>query len=449
MALLDGLRAKLGGGRGRSQATAAPAPRWSAPEAMGVRAPRRWDAGLPKFRSTASDQVESHHVDPMAAARISLRNAFTPSKPITDQRVFAGRTSTLTSLIRAIEDQQLHIVVHGERGIGKTSVLNILAEAAMAARYLQVYISSGERSSFEEVIRAVGARIPLLYVTGYGPTHAETEKGGALSDLMPAGEITTRMAADLLAMVSGTRVLLFLDEFERCESVEFRTQIAELMKDLSDRSARVQIVIAGIASDLTELMEAIPSIQRSVFALELPRMTPDEVRQLVDKGEKAGGVTFEETARDLIVNLAAGFPYLASLLSHHSALTALDAGRTSVQRDDVAAAAQTALDELRSRLSRRSQWHIEETVKKGGLSVLGAIAACAQSAAPRFTLEELAIRARSPEEREVQAQMAEALARDGSLLREANDEYGRGYSFVEASVPPYLWLLSLQNAEAA
>jgi len=447
MALLDGLRARVG--RGRGKAAQSPADLWSAPEALGVKTPRRWDFGLPRFRSTASDQVDTHQHDRLAAVRISLRNAFTPSKPITDERVFAGRTATLTALIRSIEDQQLHVVIHGERGIGKTSVLNILAEAALAARYLQVYISCGERSTFEEVVRAVAAKIPLLYVTGYGPTHAETEAGGTLSDLIGTEPVSARMAADLLAKVSGTRVLLFLDEFERCESIEFRTRIAELMKDLSDRSARVQVVIAGIASDLTELMEAIPSIQRSVFALELPRMTPDEVRQMVSKGEKVGGVTFEPAASEEIVTLAVGFPYIASLLSHHAALTALDGDRTTVTHADVALAATAALEELRSRLSRRSQWHIQETVKRGGLPALGGIAAAAQSASGRFTPEDLAMRAKTPEEKEQQTRMAETLTQQGGLLKESNDDYGRGYTFIEASVPPYLWLLSLKSAEDA
>ena len=450
MALFDGLRARIGGQRPRDGFAGAPPPaRFRAPEVVAGRSGRKWDLGLPRFRSTASDQIEARASDPLAAVRIALRNAFTPAKPISDQRVFAGRSATLSALIRSIEDQQLHVVIHGERGIGKTSTLNILAEAAREARYLQAYISCGERSNFDEMARAVAARVPLLYVAGYGPTHAQTETGGTLADLIPPGPISTRLAADLLAMVSGTRVLIFLDEFERCESLEFRTQVAELMKDLSDRSARVQIVIAGIAADLTELMEAIPSIQRNVFALELPRMSPDEVRQMVSKGEKIAGVTFDRPATDLIVSLAAGFPYLASLLSHHAALAAVDAGRTTVIRADVALAANEALGELRSRLSRRSQWRIDETIRQGGLAALGVIAAAAQSPSGRFSDEELAARVDAPDERKLLVEMADALAHEGSLLEEASDAYGRGFRFVEASVPPYLWLLANETAEPA
>jgi hypothetical protein len=445
MSWFDDLRARFGGARERF-----PAPeRWTAHEAPGGRGATRPDYGLPRFRSTASDQIEPHLADPLAAIRISLRNAFTPAKPINDQRTFAGRVATLTSLIRSIEDEQLHVVIHGERGIGKTSTLNILSEAARQARYLQVHISCGERSNFDEVVRAVAERIPLLYVDGYGPTHADTEKGGVLGDLLEPGPVSTRLAADILARVSGTRVLLFLDEFDRCESTEFRSQVAELMKDLSDRAARVQLVVAGIASDLTELMETIPSIQRSIFALELPRMTSDEVRQLVAKGQSAGGVKFDDPAIELIVALAAGFPYLASLLSHHAGLSALDAGRTAVVEADVADSATYALAELRSRLSRRAQWHIDENVRGGGLSALGAIAAAAQSASGRFTTEDLAAATPNAEERALRLRLADALAGRGALLKSADDEYGKGYRFAEASVPPYLWLLSLRGQSSA
>ena len=66
----------------------------------------------------------------------SFRTAFTPSQPVVERRLFAGRTGTLTTLIRAIEDERLHVIVYGERGIGKTSLMHVLAEAARDARYL-------------------------------------------------------------------------------------------------------------------------------------------------------------------------------------------------------------------------------------------------------------------------------------------------------------------------
>ena len=76
-----------------------------------------------------------------------------------------------------------------------------------------------------------------------------------MADLLPAGPLSPRLVADLFAKLTGTRLLVVLDEFDVCESPDFRRNIAELIKNLSDRSIRTQLVIAGVAADLTELVQ--------------------------------------------------------------------------------------------------------------------------------------------------------------------------------------------------
>ena len=87
---------------------------------------RRNDTGgaLPRFNTTAGDQTSGRGGDRFSALRARLRNAFTPSQPIAERRLFAGREDVLKSMIRSIEDQRLHVVIYGERGIGKTSLLH-------------------------------------------------------------------------------------------------------------------------------------------------------------------------------------------------------------------------------------------------------------------------------------------------------------------------------------
>ena len=87
-------------------------------------------AAFPRFQSTAGDQLSPRLNDRFAAARIKLRSAFTPSQPITDKRMFAGRIDVLTTLIRSLEDQRVHVIMYGERGIGKTSLVHVLTQAA-------------------------------------------------------------------------------------------------------------------------------------------------------------------------------------------------------------------------------------------------------------------------------------------------------------------------------
>jgi len=62
---------------------------------------------LPRFNGTASDQPRYDRRSPLDLARFRLRDAFTPSHPIVQPEMFAGRSKVLQTLIRAIEDQRL------------------------------------------------------------------------------------------------------------------------------------------------------------------------------------------------------------------------------------------------------------------------------------------------------------------------------------------------------
>jgi hypothetical protein len=68
---------------------------------------------FPRFQSTAGDHLDPRTADRFAMVRAKLRTAYTPAQPVTDRRMFAGRTKVLTALIRSIEDQRLHTVIYG------------------------------------------------------------------------------------------------------------------------------------------------------------------------------------------------------------------------------------------------------------------------------------------------------------------------------------------------
>ena len=191
---------------------------------------------LPRFHSMASDQFSGRTADRFSAIRAKLRQAFTPSQPVNDRRMFAGRDEVLTTMIRAIEDQRLHAVLYGERGIGKTSMLHMLTQAAREARYIVVYSSCGANSTFDETFRAAAADIPLLFHSGFAPTTSEAEKGATLADLAPEGPLSPRKFGDLCSKLTGTRVLIILDEFDRCESGAFRRDVREAPTDAAGRA---------------------------------------------------------------------------------------------------------------------------------------------------------------------------------------------------------------------
>jgi Cdc6-like AAA superfamily ATPase len=397
---------------------------------------------LPRFRTNASDQPHRRD-DRFASIRMKLRAAYTPSQPVFDPRMFAGRLGVLKGAIRAIEDQRLHLVIYGERGIGKTSLLHMLTSAARTARYIVIYLSCGAASNFDETFRAVATDIPLLYHSDFGPTAHEAESGASVAGLLPSGPLLPRQFGDLCGKLTGTRVLIILDEFDRASDPQFRRDVAELMKILSDRSVRVQLVVAGVAADLAELVEHIPSIRRNILSISVPLMSNEEVEELVKNGERTSGVAVTPAGREGIVQISSGSPYIASLICHHAALEALDHGRLEVTPADVSAALDVALGELTTRLSKNVLEHV--TNLKGGSSaeLLSLIAAASLTGGGEFDLpliESMAGGAKAA----LCITFASQLAAKGVLVTERGGSRKR-YAFVEDAVPSYVWFLTAQQ----
>lgn len=324
------------------------------------------NAALPRFHTTAADHLGQDQRDSFSRQRLRVRNAFTPAQPVVDPRMFAGRTGHLESLIRLVEDQRLHVVIFGDRGVGKTSVLHMMTIAAREARYIVVYISCGATSEFGETFRTAATEVPLIFHSGVSPVSSLSDAGSSLADLLPEGKLSPRQFGDAAAKLVGTRVLIVLDEFDRAESPEFRRDVAELIKILSDLSARVQLIIAGVAEDLADLIGFIPSIRRSLSAMRISAMSDEEVQQLIANGERASGLTYDREAVAIVISAVHGSPYLCALICHLACMRAVEARRARVTAQDVSDALNQAVEDLRGRLPSDLIPHLDRFIAAGG-----------------------------------------------------------------------------------
>lgn len=338
------------------------------------RSAREEEAQLPSFRNPASRIARRFGGSVAQDARALIRDAFTPSQPVNDRAMFAGRRALLEDLIVAIEDQRLHFVLYGDRGIGKTSILHVLSDLAIDADYLVCYISCGDRMSFSDFARRIAQRVPLLFHGDYAPGSAEIEQGQHLSDILPAGEVDVSTFGEMLGRLSDTRILMLLDEFDRVESEDFRRSIAELIKNLSDKAAPAQIVIAGVAPDLSELIAQIPSIRRNVLGVLVPNMTDEEVSEMLSIAERRAGLTFTSEARELIDLASLGLPYLVGLVAQHAALLATRRDDLQVSKADVREAIRKARAELSGRIAARTLHSITTAANRDELIELGKLA---------------------------------------------------------------------------
>ncbi len=344
---------------------------------------------LPRFSATASDDFDGNNDSTMVARRIALRDAVGASQPVIDREFFAGRHDALRKLINAVEQQRMHVVVYGERGMGKTSLVHVFAETAREARYLVLYSSCGADTRFDVMFRSFAAQIPGIYHRSVMPNSPEAEAGNHF-DAMLSENFGPRELADLFAEVTATRVILILDEFDRVADPLMRRDVAELIKNLSDRASRVQLILTGVAENLDEILGYSPSVRRNIVGLPLRPMAPAEVGDLLGIAENAAGLEFDDGARDLLTTIADGSPYLVRLLAHQAGLFALDSRSDVVTQAHATAAVERVLTDWNASLPRRIQISLGRDEARAHWPLLVAAARAGTAADGYFTSEDVA-----------------------------------------------------------
>lgn len=430
-------------------ASSAPVPR---PAAAPAAAPSRSTSptvpvNFPGFQTSAIDRPmnRSHGVRQLAA-RLALREVFSPSQPVTERGRFAGRLAFLADLISTIEERLSHVVLYGPRGMGKTSLLHILTTIARESQYRVIYGSCSAQTRFDDMFRTFLNDIPLRYLNSVSPGDAEVG-GASLGDRLPAGTFDARQLSELLANVAGTRVIIILDEFDRVESPEFRQSIAELIKNLSDRTARVQLILSGVAANLTELIGYIPSIRRNVIGMPIPRMTRAEIETLIGMGESAAGMAFDADSRDLIVATSNGSPYLVRLLCHHAALAALDEDRMTVGLADTRDALDRIIAESDGRMDRRVAHAARHLPFEQQATMLAAIALADATADGWFSPEDVYAKLDNPADRDAVIGAIEKLFVANGLVVPGEGSHSGEYRFVDEGLPVFVWINLARSRE--
>jgi hypothetical protein len=83
-------------------------------------------AGLRGVRmgSKRVDIIKPQSEDDWLMLRFEAEQLFSPSAPIDEDELFAGRLQQRSDIIGAVLERGRHVSVFGERGVGKTSLVN-------------------------------------------------------------------------------------------------------------------------------------------------------------------------------------------------------------------------------------------------------------------------------------------------------------------------------------
>ena len=259
-----------------------------------------------------------------------IYDVFTPSSPIKSAALFCGREKQVESIIQNFGSVGNHVLLYGDRGVGKTSLALCTCNIALSAGIISKKIckSCDSNDTFASIMEHILQNLGIEIVTKHekisganiGIEMLNISKSCTEEINIPTPFFSPSRIADLL---SDHPCVVVLDEFDVIQDASTKRDIAQLMKQISDRGCKVIIVVVGIASNANELLSGHQSVTRCLREIKLNRMSDDEICRIITNGEDRLGIKFEEEVKQKIVKASMGFPYFAHLLCLESAKEAI------------------------------------------------------------------------------------------------------------------------------
>jgi Cdc6-like AAA superfamily ATPase len=257
---------------------------------------------------------------------------FTPAKPIRTRALFAGRIEQFNRIYETLLEPGRHAILYGERGVGKTSLANIVREKFVQQNAVVPQVSVDSNDSFTTIWGKVFDRITLSAMkpgVGFLPNRqVELRKLSERLAERSQRALNPDDVADLLSKLPFT--VTIIDEFDRLLSEDAALLMADTIKALSDLGTGATVLIVGVARDVTDLIGHHPSIERCVRQIHLQRMAAHELEEILDNGFERLGLHADAEIERRMVNLSHGFPHYTHALGRYSAFDALQSGRDEV-----------------------------------------------------------------------------------------------------------------------
>lgn len=260
-----------------------------------------------------------------------LNSHLHPSSPITSNEYLYGRTVQLETIRRALASPGRQIFIHGDRGVGKTSLAQTAAYLYQSADREPIFVSCNSNTTFLQVVSAIlrSATTPAVKSgssshsfrvgAGSGPTKLEAEyeyKNSWDASKAPTAEEFNAALAALARETSAysEKTIVVIDEFDLIKSQDEKAYFADLIKQLADQRIPLRILFCGIGRSLEQLLGSHGSAYRYIEGVQLDRLTYGARFEIIDESARALGVKVHDHARNRIAAVSDGFPHFVHLL---------------------------------------------------------------------------------------------------------------------------------------
>lgn len=307
--------------------------------------------------------------------RVRVREIFTPHQPIRSIDLLFGRQAEVRKMVETLNTPGQHVLLYGERGVGKSSLANVVAEVLIQAMGSKHFVKRCDQSDtfesiLQEPLRVAGLDVMRVEVVESSTKTNKTELTafdvGVSGEQQVASSRTYKPNASVGPSIASQYLreldaFMIIDELDSICSVDDKRKLAELIKQLSDTGAPFKLMLVGIADTGAELTEAHPSVQRCLRETKLRRMQDNELRQIITQGAQALNLVFDAVVVDRVVKLSAGYPHFTHLLALKCAEHAIGDERALISESDLQLAMTAAVEDAEGTLKRIYEDSIRST----------------------------------------------------------------------------------------
>lgn len=326
---------------------------------------------LPGLEPTEPQRPTPQTAQEWFRKRFEVTQLFSPTEPVREADMFVGRTEHIRQVTQSILQAGQHIVVYGDPGVGKTSLVNVISN--------RIFGDIAELRFFK--VRCLTG-YDFVDIWGRALNSYKWEDGSDAVD-----DINSTLDANIILEIVSKfeiklRPVFVFDEFDRIVDEPSRLKLAETIKLLSDEAPRVTIMVVGVAKTVRGLISDHESIKRAIRQVLMPRMTPEEIRDIVRIRLDRAGIGIDEEAMKSIVWLAHGMPSSAHLLGMNAALAAIDRRTIQITEEIVIDALQSCLDAV-DETTREAYSKATQSTRPGNY-LKEVLLACAMTATDEF-----------------------------------------------------------------
>jgi hypothetical protein len=288
-----------------------------------------------------------------------LPRAFNPSGPITEYDMFKGRKNQIDTVLDAVFDPGRSVIIFGERGVGKTSLAKVIHDIIKSvgeksnSKVVYSLVTCNRKASFSKLWHEIYKKVTITLPAkpGMGFT---ADDSPAISDPQRTtlGDVTSTSSVDqdqIINTISKIRSVWIFDEFNLVPEGE-REAFADLIKALSDSNSLATVILVCVAEDVSEIIASHHSIERCTTQVLMPRMEASELGEILQRAEVITEMAFSPDAKQLILSLSQGFPYITHFLGREAAQAALSRGSLDINQTDIDTAARQFVENAQESL---------------------------------------------------------------------------------------------------